>query len=89
MSLISAGSISLDSTCKTVIISVAGPGCLSRFLILTIPDPESRIPFPTTTTTEEEGETYLYYRSLAATNFTKLKIILFLKKIEPSDKKLY
>jgi hypothetical protein len=57
--------------------SVADPGCLSR-----IPDPDFysfRIPDPKTAT-KERGEKKLFVKPfLVATNFTKLKIILFLK----------
>jgi hypothetical protein len=57
--------------------SVSDPGCLSR-----IPDPDfypSRITDPKTAT-KERGETkFVGIPFFVATNFTKLKIILFLK----------
>jgi hypothetical protein len=56
--------------------SVADPGCLSRILIFY----PSRIPDPKTVTKErDEKKTFLSYLFFVATNFTKLKIILFLK----------
>jgi hypothetical protein len=56
--------------------SVADPGCLSR-----IPDPDffpSRIPDPKTATKERVEKKFLPF--YVATNFTKLKIILVLKR---------
>jgi hypothetical protein len=73
--------------------SVADPGCLSRipdpdFYPFRIPDPRSRIqdlgsgsriPDPKTAT-KERGEKKLVVKPFfVATNFTKLKIILFFK----------
>jgi hypothetical protein len=59
-------------------LSVADPGCLSRILILPIPDPGSRIPDPKTAT-KERGEKKFVITFYVATNFTKLQIILVLK----------
>jgi hypothetical protein len=57
--------------------SVADPGYLSRILIFIRPG--SRIP-DTKTATKERGEKKLaVVHFFVATNFTKLKIILFLK----------
>jgi hypothetical protein len=56
--------------------SVADPGCLSR-----IPNPDcnpSRIPDPKTAT-KERGKKLVVIPILLAINFTKLKIMLFLK----------
>jgi hypothetical protein len=65
----------------------ADPGCLSRIL-----DPDfypSRISIPDPTTTKEEGKKLDVLPFFVATNFSKLKIILFLsgieKKFEPID----
>jgi hypothetical protein len=72
-------------TCKLftkVLTSVADPGYLSRILIFThsgsrISDPGSRIPDPKTAT-KERGEKKISCQTFfVATNFTKLKIILF------------
>jgi hypothetical protein len=55
--------------------SVADPGCLSR-----IPDPEfypSRIPDPKTARKERGEKKFVPF--FVATNFTKLKTIIFLK----------
>jgi hypothetical protein len=57
--------------------SVADPGCLSR-----IPDPDFypfRIPDPKTATRERGEKKFVVKRFFVATNFTKLKIILFFK----------
>jgi hypothetical protein len=58
--------------------SVADPGCLSR-----IPDPDfypSRIPDPKTATKERGEKKFVVITFFVATNFTKLQIILVLKK---------
>ncbi len=71
--------------------SLADPECLSGILFLSIPDPGSLIPEPTTTT-EEEGGKVVVIPFFVATNFTKLKMILFLnryrKKFEQIDREL-
>ncbi len=63
--------------------TVADPGCLSRIPepdFFPIPDHGSRIPDPKTTTTKERGEKKLVVKPFfVATNFKKLKIILFFK----------
>ncbi len=55
---------------------------------MSIPDTGSRIPDPTRTS-KEEGKKLVAFPFLAATNFTKLKILLFFnrkrKKFEPID----
>ncbi len=53
--------------------SVADPGCLSRILILPIPDPGSKISY-----TREEWKKFVVIPFFVATNFTKFKITLFL-----------
>jgi hypothetical protein len=56
-------------------ISVSDPGCLSR-----MPDPDFylfRIPHPKTATKDRGEKTLLSNLFFVATNFTKLKIILF------------
>jgi hypothetical protein len=65
--------------------SVADPGCLSRipdpdFYLFRIPDdPGSRIPDPKTATKERGEKKIVVKPFFIATNFTKLKIILFYK----------
>jgi hypothetical protein len=44
-----------------------------------IADPGSRIPDPKTTTKERDEKKFVVVPFFVATNFTKLKIILFLK----------
>jgi hypothetical protein len=68
------------STVTTVLLSVAHPGCLSR-----IPDPDVypfRIPDPKTATKERGEKKFVVKPFFVATNFTKLKIILFFKAEE-------
>jgi hypothetical protein len=74
----------------TVFTSVADPGCLSL-----IPDPDfypSRIPDPKTATQERGEKKFVVITFHAATNFTKLHIILVLmcwrKKFGPIFKEL-
>jgi hypothetical protein len=57
--------------------SVADPVCLSRILIFT--HPGSRIPDPKTATKERGEKKLVVIPFFVASNFTKLKIILFLK----------
>jgi hypothetical protein len=62
-----------------LLCSVADPGCVSR-----IPDPDfthpgSRISDPKTATKERGEKKFVVIPFFVATNFTKLKIILFLK----------
>jgi hypothetical protein len=59
--------------------SVADPGCLSRILILPIPDPGSRILDPKTATKERGEKKFVVIPFYVATNFTKLNITLVLK----------
>jgi hypothetical protein len=59
--------------------SVTDPGCLSRILILPIPDPGSRIPDPKTATKERGEKKIVVITFYVATNFTKLQLILVLK----------
>jgi hypothetical protein len=57
--------------------SVADPGCLSR-----VPDLDfylSRIPDPKTATKERGENKFVVIPFFVVTNFTKFKIILFLK----------
>jgi hypothetical protein len=64
--------------------SVADPGCSSRILIFThsgsrISVPGSQIPDPKTATKERGEKKFVVKPFFVATNFTKLKIILFFK----------
>jgi hypothetical protein len=62
---------------KSVVRSLADPGCLSR-----ISDPDfypSRIPDPKTATKERGEKKFVVIPFYVATNFTKLKIMLVLK----------
>jgi hypothetical protein len=64
--------------------SVADPGYLFRipdpnFYPFWIPDPGSRIPDPKTATKERGEKKFVVKTFFVATNFTKLKIILFFK----------
>jgi hypothetical protein len=66
-------------------VSVADSGCLSRipdpdFYPSRIPDPGSRIPDPKTVTKERGEKKFVVKPFFVATNFTKLKIIIFLKR---------
>jgi hypothetical protein len=77
--------------------SVADPGCLSRILIFTYPgsrfsDLGSQIPDPKTATKEKSEKKFVVIPFFVATNFTRLKIIMFLnccrKKFGPTFKEL-
>jgi hypothetical protein len=69
---------------RNINTNVADPGCLSRipdpdFYPTRIPDLGSRIPDPKTATKERSGKKFVVIPFFVATNFTKLRIILFLK----------
>jgi hypothetical protein len=59
-------------------ISVADPGCLSRIPIFT--HPGSRISDSKTATKERGEKKFVVITFYVATNFTKLQIILVLKR---------
>jgi hypothetical protein len=64
-----------DGSVSGSVTNVADPGCLSQF-----PDPDFysfRIPDPTTATKERVEKKCVVKPFFVATNFTKLKIILF------------
>jgi hypothetical protein len=57
-----------------------------------IPDPDFypyRIPDPTTATKEEGENVFVVIPFLGATNFTKMKIILFLKRYRNKSGPIY
>jgi hypothetical protein len=66
-----------DHIFESFMTSVADPGCLSRILIFT--HSESRISDQKTVTKERVDKKLVVIPFFGATNFTKLKIILFLK----------
>jgi hypothetical protein len=58
-------------------LSVADPGCFSRILDPDFYPSGSRIPDPKTATKERGEKKFVVIPVFVATNFTKLKIILF------------